>query len=144
MRNLTKMLLAGAVAALMLPIAAQAEIREQTLRFASAGSEGSPLVEGQRKFAEIVKEKSGGKIEVKVFPAGQLGGDMQAVSSLQGGVLQMSVMNAGLMASLAPDTEEATLFHIFIALVCLLFVFAIAMFVVLIRLARKAKKYGRD
>lgn len=103
MRNLTKMLLAVAVAALMLPMAAQAEIREQTLRFASAGSEGSPLVEGQRKFAEIVKEKSGGKIEVKVFPAGQLGGDMQAVSSLQGGVLQMSVMNAGLMASLAPD-----------------------------------------
>lgn len=103
MRNLTKMLLAGAVAALMLPMAAQAEIHEQTLRFASAGSEGSPLVQGQRKFAEIVKEKSGGKIEVKVFPAGQLGGDMQAVSSLQGGVLQMSVMNAGLMASLAPD-----------------------------------------
>lgn len=103
MRNFTKMLLAGAVAALMLPMAAQAEIHEQTLRFASAGSEGSPLVQGQRKFAEIVKEKSGGKIEVKVFPAGQLGGDMQAVSSLQGGVLQMSVLNAGLMASLAPD-----------------------------------------
>lgn len=103
MRHFAKMLLAGAVAALMLPTVAEAEIHAQTLRFASAGSEGSPLVQGQRKFAEIVKEKSGGKIDIKVFPAGQLGGDMQAVSSLQGGVLQMSVMNAGLMASLAPD-----------------------------------------
>lgn len=103
MRHFAKMLLAGAVAALMLPTVAEAEIHAQTLRFASAGSEGSPLVKGQRKFAEMVKEKSGGKIDVKVFPAGQLGGDMQAVSSLQGGVLQMSVMNAGLMASLAPD-----------------------------------------
>ena len=63
MRNLTKMLLAGAVAALMLPMAAQAEIHEQTLRFASAGSEGSPLVQGQRKFAEIVKEKCATIIE---------------------------------------------------------------------------------
>ena len=36
------------------------------------------------KFAEIVKEKSGGKIEVKLFPGGVLGGDVQTVSALAG------------------------------------------------------------
>lgn len=103
MRKLLKTLIAGAMLASLLPLSAAAEIHEQTIRFASAGAEGSPLVTGQRKFAEIVKEKSGGKIDVKVFPAGMLGGDMQSVTSLQGGLLQMSVMNAGLMASIAPD-----------------------------------------
>jgi TRAP-type transport system periplasmic protein len=103
MRKVLKTLIASAMLASLLPLSATAEIHEQTIRFASAGAEGSPLVTGQRKFAEIVKEKSGGKIDVKVLPAGMLGGDMQSVSSLQGGLLQMSVMNAGLMASIAPD-----------------------------------------
>ena len=103
MRNTLKGLLAGVVLASLMPFAAQAEIHKQTIRFSSAGSEGSPLVEGQHKFAELVEEKSDGKIKVKIFPAGMLGGDMQAVSSLQGGVLQASVMNAGLLSSLAPD-----------------------------------------
>lgn len=103
MRKLVNALLAGAMLASVAAFPVKAEIREQTIRFASAGSEGSPLVIGQHKFAEIVKEKSGGKIDVKVFPAGMLGGDLQSVSSLQGGLLQMSVMNAGLMASLAPN-----------------------------------------
>ena len=51
------------------------------------------------KFAEIVKEKSGGKIDVKLFPGGVLGGDVQTVSSLQGGVVEMLVLNAGILAS---------------------------------------------
>ena len=103
MRKTLMALMTGLMLASVAPLPASAEIREQTIRFASAGAEGSPLVIGQRKFADIVKEKSGGKIDVKVFPAGMLGGDLQSVTALQGGLLQMSVMNAGLMASLAPD-----------------------------------------
>ncbi|TCN34044.1 TRAP transporter substrate-binding protein [Sinorhizobium americanum] len=103
MRKTLMALMTGLMLASVAPLSASAEIREQTIRFASAGAEGSPLVIGQRKFADIVKEKSGGKIDVKVFPAGMLGGDLQSVTALQGGLLQMSVMNAGLMASLAPD-----------------------------------------
>ena len=48
--------------------------------------------------AEIVEEKSGGNIEVQLFPGGMLGGDMQVVQSLQGGLVQMSTMNAGLLS----------------------------------------------
>lgn len=103
MRKLITALFTSAALACIAALPAQAEIHKQTIRFASAGSEGSPLVIGQRKFAEIVKEKSGGKIDVKVFPGGMLGGDLQSVASLQGGLLQMSVMNAGLMSSLAPN-----------------------------------------
>jgi len=51
------------------------------------------------KFAEIVAAKSGGKIKVQMFPGGVLGGDAPNISALQGGTLDMVVLNAGIMAS---------------------------------------------
>lgn len=84
--------------ALMVAGPATAEIREHQLKFASANNKGHPQVMGMEKFAELVKEKSGGKIEVKLFPGGVLGGDVQTVSALQGGVVEMTVLNAGILA----------------------------------------------
>ncbi|MCY1327391.1 2,3-diketo-L-gulonate-binding periplasmic protein YiaO [compost metagenome] len=76
-----------------------AEIRDQTIKFASANNKGHPQVIGMEKFVELVKDKSGGKIEVKLFPGGTLGGDVQTVSALQGGVIEMTVLNAGILAN---------------------------------------------
>eukprot|EP00913_Durusdinium_trenchii_P004202 g3894.t1 len=76
-----------------------AEIGTHTIKFAGANSKGHPQVTGMEKFAELVKEKSGGKITVNLYPGGALGGDLQTVASLQGGVVEMLVLNAGLMAS---------------------------------------------
>jgi len=98
--RLTKMALGLAVPlALMTAGPALAEIRDQTVKFASANNKGHPQVTGMEKFAELVKEKSGGKIEVKLFPGGTLGGDVQTISALQGGVIEMTVLNAGILAS---------------------------------------------
>lgn len=98
--RLTKLTLGLAVPlALMTAGPALAEIRDQTVKFASANNKGHPQVTGMEKFAELVKEKSGGKIEVKLFPGGTLGGDVQTVSALQGGVIEMTVLNAGILAS---------------------------------------------
>lgn len=89
----------------MLPLAlltsgpALAEIREQQLKFASANNKGHPQVMGMEKFADLVKAKSDGKITVKLFPGGVLGGDVQTVSALQGGVIEMTVLNAGILSS---------------------------------------------
>jgi tripartite ATP-independent transporter DctP family solute receptor len=77
---------------------ALAEIRDQTVKFASANSAGHPQVIGMEKFAELVTEKSGGKIKVQLFPGGTLGGDVQTLSALQGGTVEMLVVNAGLLA----------------------------------------------
>ena len=80
-----------------------AEVNQRVIKFAGAGSQGSPQVMGMEKFAQIVGEKSGGKISVKLFPAGALGGDAQTLSALQGGTVEMTVMNAGLLSGLAKD-----------------------------------------
>ncbi|MGB3815593.1 MAG: TRAP transporter substrate-binding protein [Shinella sp.] len=85
--------------AVLAALPASAEIREHQIKFAAANNKGHPQVTGMEKFAELIKEKSSGKIEVKLFPGGVLGGDVQTVSALQGGVIEMTVLNAGILAS---------------------------------------------
>lgn len=98
--TLTKTLMAAVAATALLVCAggANAEIQSRTIKFAAQNSKGHPQVTGMERFAEIVKEKSDGKIAVKLFPGGTLGGDVQTLSALQGGVVEMSVMNAGLLS----------------------------------------------
>ncbi|WP_066342070.1 TRAP transporter substrate-binding protein [Azohydromonas lata] len=102
MRNVLKTTLASAVAAgLMLAAttAAQAaDIKEHTLRFAFQSDKNHPIGVGAQKFADLVSQKSGGKIAVKLFPNGTLGGDVQVVSSLQGGVIDMTALSSGLLS----------------------------------------------
>lgn len=99
LNNLTKMALGLALPlAVLLAGPASAEIREHQLKFASANNKGHPQVTGMEKFVELVTEKSGGKITVKLFPGGVLGGDVQTISALQGGVIEMTVLNAGILS----------------------------------------------
>jgi tripartite ATP-independent transporter DctP family solute receptor len=88
---------------------ARAEIGEHTIKFATQNSKGHPSVEGMEKFKELVEERSGGKITVRLFPGGVLGGDLQTISALQGGTIEMTVLNAGLMAGVAKDFALADL-----------------------------------
>ena len=69
-----------------------ADIHEHTIKFASANNKGHPQVMGMEKFAELVAEKSGNKIHVRLFPGGVLGGDLEVVSALQGGTVEMTVL----------------------------------------------------
>jgi TRAP-type transport system periplasmic protein len=84
-------------AALLMPGLVQAEIKDRTLRFAFQNALEHPQGQGAKKFADIVEQKSGGKIKVRLFPSGQLGGDLPTVSALQGGTIDLTVLNAGLL-----------------------------------------------
>ncbi len=106
MQKLVKTLLAGACATSLLlgSVASHAaEIRERTLRFAFQNVVEHPQGQGAKKFADLLSEKSGGKIKVRLFPGGTLGGDVQTVSALQGGTLDITVLNSGILAAQAPD-----------------------------------------
>jgi tripartite ATP-independent transporter DctP family solute receptor len=99
---------AGAVAAALMLFGSatthSAEYRAQTFRLSTTTPKGAPAVDGMERFAKLVGERSGGKMNVRVFPNGQLGGDIQTVASLQGGGgIDMTVLNAGLLTQLAPD-----------------------------------------
>ena len=75
-----------------------ADIQERTLRLSVAGNKGNPQVDGAEKLAELVKEKSGGLITIKIFPGGVLGPDLQNYSAMQGGTLDMNISNASYLA----------------------------------------------
>jgi tripartite ATP-independent transporter DctP family solute receptor len=89
-----------AIAALLpLSAAVAQDIKERSIKFAFQNQKGHPQAEGAQKFADLVAQKSGNKIQVKLFPGGTLGGDVQTVSALQGGTIEMTVLNAGILAS---------------------------------------------
>lgn len=83
----------------MVGLAAAQDIKPRTIKFATQNPKGHPVVMGMEKFAEIVGAKSGGKIKVNLFPGGTLGGDGPNISALQGGTLEMVVMNSGILAA---------------------------------------------
>src|SRR5690349_1236670 len=85
---LSLLALAGLLAAA--PGAFAQDIQERTIRFGHLNNTDHPVSLGVRKFAELVAAKSGGKLQVKEFPASQLGNEMQQQSALQGGVQEMS------------------------------------------------------
>ena len=79
--------------------AAHAQVQERTFKLGLQNPKGHPLEQGATKFAEVVTAKSGGKIKVNVFPGGTLGGDAPTVSALQGGTVEITVLNSGILAS---------------------------------------------
>ena len=84
------------------PVPAQ-EIRPRTIKIATQNPKGHPTVSGMEKFAELATAKSGGKFKVNLFPGGVLGGDAQNLSALQGGTLEMVVMNSGILANVSRE-----------------------------------------
>jgi TRAP-type transport system periplasmic protein len=86
-----------AACGLAIALGAQAQVKEQTLRFATVNPKGHPIVVGMEKFAELVGQKSGGKIKVQLFPGSQLGGDVEVLASVQGGTIDLTSMNSGIL-----------------------------------------------
>ncbi|MDO8692766.1 MAG: TRAP transporter substrate-binding protein [Sheuella sp.] len=64
---------------------------------------GNPKHEASVKFADIVKEKSGGKILVQVAPAAQLGDDVPILTSLRSGTVDFAANSQGSISSVVPE-----------------------------------------
>ncbi len=94
-----------AAVALMALGAAQAQVQDRTFKLGLQNPKGHPLELGATKFSELVAARSGGKLKVNVFPGGTLGGDAPTVSALQGGTVEMTLLNSGILASQLKDFE---------------------------------------
>ena len=98
-----RLMLKSLAAAVALAVGGVVSAQERTFKFALNGPDGHPAVAGMKKFAEAVAAKSGGKMKVNLFLNGTLGSDQAIVSSLQGGTVEMAVMNTGILASVAKE-----------------------------------------
>lgn len=65
------------------------------------------------QFAEKVKAKTGGKLEIQVFPNGSLGSDPQMISGVRGGTLDITLTGNPFFTGMAPKLNVLDLPFLF-------------------------------
>lgn len=110
MRKISSLLLG-----LVLGVSAQLAAAATTFNLSTPDPDSSEITVAARKFAELVAAKSGGQIEVKVFPNGQLyGGDPSAaVRQVSGGSLDMLLLSTSLYANFNPKFTAISVPYLF-------------------------------
>lgn len=93
-------LVAAAVAAL-LPLSAHAQAMKLTLGHGAAPE--NPRHIASLKFAEVVKARTNGRVEVQVAPSAQLGDDAAMVTALRTGALDVSANSQGAVSAAVPE-----------------------------------------
>lgn len=73
------------------------------LTFGHGAAAGNPRTLAADKFAELVKEKSGGALEVMVAGSSQLGDDPAMITALRTGALDMTANSQGPAAAVVPE-----------------------------------------
>ncbi|NKE66522.1 TRAP transporter substrate-binding protein [Ramlibacter sp. RBP-2] len=101
-RSMLKAALAALALATFGGVAAQ-DVRERTLKLGLQNPKGHPVVSGAERFAELVAAKSGGRIKVNLYPGGSLGSDAATVTAVQGGTVEMTILNSGILATQARE-----------------------------------------
>jgi len=88
--------------ALLLPLLLAAPLAAQEIkaRLGVSAPDGHPQTLGARRFAELVAQKSGERIKITVYPAGQLGSDLQMQNALRGGTQEFTVPSTATLANL--------------------------------------------
>jgi len=81
-----------------------ASVSAQTkLTLGHGAAPGNPRHEAAVHFANVVKQKSGGRLEVQVAPSAQLGDDAAMLTALRSGTLDMSANSQGATATVVPE-----------------------------------------
>ena len=83
----------GAVAACLLAVAAQAGAVE--LKVASVAPDGSHWMQQMREGAELIRQRTDGRVTVKFYPGGVMGNDAQVLRKIRIGQLQGGAFTAG-------------------------------------------------
>jgi len=94
---------AAALIACAMFVSAHAQIREHNFRAATTDPDASAGPTGLRKFAELVEQKSGGKMKIKVFASSVLGNDNQIISSVKGGTIEFGLHGSPTLVGTAKE-----------------------------------------
>jgi tripartite ATP-independent transporter DctP family solute receptor len=74
-----------------------------TLRLACPSAPDNPTCEAASHFAEQAKERSGGSLDIQVFPSGQLGKGKEAIQQMQAGIIDLVVEDISNFANFVSD-----------------------------------------
>ncbi len=82
---------------------------EYNLKMGMVAGTSSNEYKAAEYFANEVKDKSNGKIEIAIFPSGQLGDDRSMIEQLEGGALDFTFAELGRFSIFFPEAEAYTL-----------------------------------
>ena len=111
MRFLSKVTLA--IAALALLIGFSVSVQAKEWRGWNIHVAGYPNTVAMDKFAELLKEKSGGKMTVKMYHSGTLGSQPDAIEQLRIGGIEIGNFNLGPLGPIVPEANVVSLPFIF-------------------------------
>ncbi|HZG85939.1 TRAP transporter substrate-binding protein [Paenibacillus sp.] len=84
-----------------------------SFRLAETHPADYPTTKGDVKFAELVKERSNGRITIEVFPSAQLGEEKAVIEQVQLGAIEFTRVSTGPMAEFNKDFGVFSLPYIF-------------------------------
>jgi tripartite ATP-independent transporter DctP family solute receptor len=111
MNCLKKFVVAAAAAAMVAGITISAQAKEW--RGWNIHVAGYPNTIGMDKFAELLKEKSGGKMSLKMYHSGTLGSQPDAIEQLRIGAIEIANFNMGPIGPIVPEANVVSLPFIF-------------------------------
>lgn len=85
----------------------------QQWRFALEEIEGSVQHAYAERFKELVEARTGGKVQVLIYPYGALGTSAQLTEQVQNGTLQFAFASPGHLGSVVPEAQVLTLHFLF-------------------------------
>ncbi len=84
-----------------------------TLKLGHIADAQNPYGQGADKFAELVKEKTKGAVEVQVFPSSQLGNQRDLIEGLTFGTVDMTLTSTAVFGNFVPEMGAFDLPFIF-------------------------------
>jgi TRAP-type transport system periplasmic protein len=107
------LLLAAAALLASPPPALQAQAAKYRIRFGNSQGAGETTADTMIEFKKEVEAKSGGQIQVELYPSGQLGKVEEVMEMLRAGAVQMHVNSPQYLAKWYPEIQVTSLPYLF-------------------------------
>ncbi|MFA6505033.1 MAG: TRAP transporter substrate-binding protein [Treponemataceae bacterium] len=82
--------------------APKAEVKPVILRLAETHPKDYPTTKGDQKFADLVKERTNGRVVIEVYPGSQLGQEKAVIEQVQFGAVDFTRVSLSPLAAFAP------------------------------------------
>jgi tripartite ATP-independent transporter DctP family solute receptor len=103
----------GLLAALVLAFGSHAALAVEKMRLGHGLPEDHVVHKAVVRFADLVKERSKGEIEIKVFANGVLGGEREMLEQVQNGALEITKASASPLETFSADYKVFNLPFVF-------------------------------
>ncbi|RJX30135.1 MAG: DctP family TRAP transporter solute-binding subunit [Desulfarculus sp.] len=108
-----KLLVIIAVACLVLAGLSGAALAKMNIKFGHVAPPFHGQSKGADAFAAYVKEKTGGQVQIKTFPFGQLGSERSMAEQVQAGTLEMASITTAVLSNFVPQVAVVDLPFVF-------------------------------